>query len=201
VGTYLCTHFLFEKNWRCFFINFNQDSHRGKDDTLVNEAIRFRELRLIDKDGNQLGILSARDAQRIARESELDLVCVAPQAKPPVCRIMNYSKYRYEQQRSAREAKKNQKVVEVKEIRLSPVIDSHDVETKLKNARKFLEKGNKVIVSVRFRGRMITFTDQGRKVLNDFAAACQDIAKIESESRLENRQLAITLAPLPAKKV
>lgn len=121
-------------------------------------------------------------------------------AKPPVCRIMNYGKYRYEQQRSAREAKKNQKVVEVKEIRMTPVIDTHDFETKVRNARKFLEKGDKVIVTVRFRGRMITYTDRGRKVLQEFADACEDIAKVESKSRLENRQLSLTLSPLTLKK-
>lgn len=173
---------------------------RKEDDTLVNEAIRFKEVRLIDKDGNQLGILSSREAQRIAREQELDLVCVAPQAKPPVCRIMDYGKYRYEQQRHAREAKKNQKVIEVKEIRLTPVIDTHDFETKVRHAHKFLEKGNKVLVSVRFRGRMITFTDQGKQVLVDFAKALEDVAKVESQGKLENRQIQMTLVPLPENK-
>lgn len=144
--------------------------------------------------------MSSRDAQRKAREKELDLVCVAPMAKPPVCRIMDYGKYRYEQQRHEREAKKNQKIIEVKEIRMTPVIDTHDFETKVRNARKFLEKGAKVIVSVRFRGRMITYTDQGKKVLQDFAATCEDIAKVEAESKLENRQISITLAPIDQKK-
>lgn len=158
-------------------------------------------MRLIDKDGNQVGILSARDAQKIARESELDLVCVAPAAKPPVCRIMDYGKFRYEQQRHAREAKKNQKVIEVKEIRLTPVIDTHDFETKIRNARKFLEKGNKVIVSVRFRGRMMKFTAQGVEVLNEFAKALEDVAKVEGKSGFENRQIQMTLAPqVEAKK-
>ncbi len=144
--------------------------------------------------------MSSRDAQRRATEKDLDLVCVAPKAKPPVCRIMNYGKYRYEQQRHEREAKKNQKVIEVKEIRMSPVIDTHDFETKLRNARKFITKGAKVLVTVRFRGRMITHADQGRKVLNDFAAACEDIAKVEAHSKLENRQLSITLAPITDNK-
>jgi translation initiation factor IF-3 len=197
VGNTFCSLFLFLILWRCIFINYNnQDSKRKQDDTLVNEAIRFRELRLIDKDGNQAGIISARDAQRIAREQELDLVCVAPQAKPPVCRIMDYGKYRYEQQRHAREAKKNQKVIEIKEIRLTPTIDTHDFETKARNARKFLEKGNKVIVSVRFRGRMMKFTDQGQAVLDNFAKALEDIAKVEGKGKLENRQIQMTLAPL-----
>lgn len=129
---------------------------------MINERIRFKEVRLVGSDGAQMGIVSSRDALRVAREHDLDLVCVAPSAQPPVCRIMDYGKYRYEQQRSAREAKKNQKVIEVKEIRMTPKIDTHDFETKVKSARKFIEKGNKVLVSVRFRGRMMKFTDQGR---------------------------------------
>ncbi|MDF2699890.1 MAG: translation initiation factor [Haloplasmataceae bacterium] len=144
--------------------------------------------------------MTSRDAQKIAREKELDLVCVAPMAKPPVCKIMNYGKYRYEQQRHAREAKKNQKVIEIKEVRLSPVIDTHDLETKLRNARKFLEKGDKVLVSIRFKGRMLANTKQGEKVLNDFAIACTDIAKLEAEAKFEGKQMTLTLAPLPPKK-
>lgn len=144
--------------------------------------------------------MPSKDAQKKAREKELDLVCVAPQAKPPVCRIMNYGKYRYEQQRHEREAKKNQKIIEVKEIRLTPVIDKHDFETKIRNARKFIEKGAKVLVTVRFRGRMVTYTEQGKKVLSNFASACEDIAKVEAESKLENRQISITLAPIDIKK-
>lgn len=197
MGTIVPTFCMLKNNWRCFFIGTNNHGiRRDKNETLVNEAIRFKEVRLIDVDGEQLGIVTSRDAQRRAREKELDLVCVAPKAKPPVCRIMNYGKYRYEQQRHEREAKKNQKIIEVKEIRMTPVIDTHDFETKVRNARKFLEKSAKVIVSVRFRGRMITYTEQGRKVLRKFASACEDIAKVETESRLENRQLSITLAPI-----
>ncbi len=144
--------------------------------------------------------MTSREAQRLAREKELDLVCVAPMAKPPVCRIMNYGKYRYEQQRHEREAKKNQKIVEVKEIRMTPVIDKHDFDTKVKNARKFLDKGDKVIVTIRFRGRMIAYSNQGRKVLHDFAVACEDIAKVETESKLENRQISLTLVSLSQTK-
>jgi|SRR5690554_91223 len=144
--------------------------------------------------------MSSRDAQIKARERDLDLVCVAPKAKPPVCKIMNYGKYQYEQQRHEREAKKNQKVIEVKEIRMSPVIDTHDFETKIRNARKFITKGAKVLVTVRFRGRMITYTEQGKKVLRNFASACEDIAKVEAESKLENRQISLTLAPIDNKK-
>lgn len=143
--------------------------------------------------------MTSRDAQRKARERELDLVCVAPMAKPPVCRIMNYGKYRYEQQRQKREAKKNQKVVEVKEIRMTPVIDKHDFETKVRNARKFLEKGAKVLITVRFRGRMIAYADKGRQVLQEFARSCEDISKVETETRLENRQMSLTLVYVPQK--
>lgn len=193
--------FLFLKFWRCFFISTNsQEFLKEKDDTLINEAIRFKELRLISAEGEQLGIMSARDAQKIAREKELDLVCVAPMAKPPVCKIMNYGKYRYEQQRHEREAKKNQKVVEIKEIRMTPVIDTHDFDTKVRNARKFIENGDKVLLTVRFKGRMITNTSLGEKVLKDFATACEDIAKIESETKLDNKQMSITLAQIPQKK-
>lgn len=163
---------------------------------MVNEKIRFKDVRLIGKEGEQMGIVSSRDALRVARENELDLVCVAPNAKPPVCRIMDYGKYRYEQQRHARDAKKNQKVIEVKEIRLTPLIDTHDFDTKARNARKFIEKGNKVLVSVRFRGRMMKFTDQGREMLTNFAKALEDVAKVEgTQGKLENRQIQMTLAP------
>ncbi len=144
--------------------------------------------------------MTSRDAQKKARERELDLVCVAPMAKPPVCRIMNYGKYRYEQQRHEREAKKNQKIVEIKEIRLTPVIDTHDFETKVRNARKFLEKGDKVLVSVRLRGRMIAYSEQGRKILREFASACEDIAKIEADAKLENRQISMTIVAIEQKK-
>lgn len=163
---------------------------------MINERIRFKEVRLVGSDGAQMGIVSSRDALRVAREHDLDLVCVAPSAQPPVCRIMDYGKYRYEQQRSAREAKKNQKIIEVKEIRMTPKIDTHDFETKVKSARKFIEKGNKVLVSVRFRGRMMKFTDQGREVLDEFAKSLADVAKVEgTQGKLENRQIQMTLAP------
>lgn len=176
-----------------FIATSNHNIRKDKDNTLVNGAIRFSQIRLIDVGGEQVGIISSRDAQKRARDKDLDLVCVAPMAKPPVCRIMNYGKYRYEQQRHKREAKKNQKVIEIKEIRMTPVIDTHDFETKVRNARKFLQKGAKVLVTVRFRGRMIVYTDKGKQVLHQFASACEDIAKVESETRLENRQLSLTL--------
>ena len=167
----------------------------------MNERIRFKEVRLIDKDGNQIGIVSSREAPRAANDEGLDLVCVAPKAKPPVCRIMDYGKYRYEQQRQAREAKKNQKTIEVKEVRLTPVIEKHDFETKVKHARRFISKGNKVLVSVFFRGRMMKFTDQGREVLSEFAKALEDIAIVEGQkNKLENRRIQMTLAPITEKK-
>jgi len=167
----------------------------------VNERIRFKEVRLIDKDGTQIGIVSSQEALRVANEEGLDLVCVAPNATPPVCRIMDYGKYRYEQQRNAREARKNQKTIEIKEVRLTPSIDKHDFETKVRHARKFIEKGNKVLVSVFFRGRMMKFTDQGREVLDEFAKALEDVATIENRrDKLENRRMQMTLTPISEKK-
>ncbi|HEY8435509.1 MAG TPA: translation initiation factor IF-3 [Haloplasmataceae bacterium] len=167
----------------------------------MNERIRFKEVRLIDKDGTQIGIVSSQEALRVANEEGLDLVCVAPNATPPVCRIMDYGKYRYEQQRNAREARKNQKTIEIKEVRLTPSIDKHDFETKVRHARKFIEKGNKVLVSVFFRGRMMKFTDQGREVLDEFAKALEDVATIENRrDKLENRRMQMTLTPISEKK-
>lgn len=167
----------------------------------MNERIRFKEVRLIDKDGTQIGIVSSQEALRVANEEGLDLVCVAPNATPPVCRIMDYGKYRYEQQRNAREARKNLKTIEIKEVRLTPSIDKHDFETKVRHARKFIEKGNKVLVSVFFRGRMMKFTDQGREVLDEFAKALEDVATIENRrDKLENRRMQMTLTPISEKK-
>lgn len=136
---------------------------------MINEEIRDKEVRLIDENGQQLGVVSSREALSMAVEKNLDLVKIAPQSKPPVCKIMNYGKYRFDQIKREKEAKKKQKTMEVKEVRLSPNIDDHDLNTKLKNAAKFLEKGDKVKVSVRFRGREMTHTDIGREVLNQFA--------------------------------
>ncbi|MYL62819.1 translation initiation factor IF-3 [Bacillus hwajinpoensis] len=165
----------------------------------VNEGIRAREVRLVGADGNQIGVKSKTEALDMARNANLDLVMVAPNAKPPVCRIMDYGKFRYEQQKKEKEARKNQKIVTVKEVRLSPNIEEHDFNTKLRNARKFLEKGDKVKASIRFRGRMITHSDIGKKVLEHLAEDCKDIATVESKPKMEGRSMFLILAPIAEK--
>jgi len=165
----------------------------------VNETIRAREVRLIDANGDQLGVKSRNEALDIARKRELDLVLVAPGAKPPVCRIMDYGKYRYEQQKKEKEARKKQRVINVKEVRFSPGIGDHDFNTKLRNARKFLENGDKVKASVRFRGRAITHKELGRDVLERLAEEVKDIATVESKARMEGRQMFMMLAPASEK--
>ena len=162
---------------------------------MINEQIRDREVRLVGADGEQLGIMSAREAQQIAAEADLDLVKIAPQAKPPVCKLIDYGKFRYEQARKEKEAKKKQKTMEVKEVRLSPNIDNHDLETKQKNAAKFLEKGDKVKVSVRFRGREMTHTEIGREVLNQFAEGISEVGAIEKAPKMEGRSMVMFLMP------
>ncbi|WP_110114072.1 translation initiation factor IF-3 [Bacillus sp. CGMCC 1.16541] len=162
---------------------------------MVNEGIRAREVRLIDQNGEQLGIKSKQEALEIATRVNLDLVMVAANAKPPVCRIMDYGKFRYEQQRKDREARKNQKVVNLKEVRLSPTIEEHDFNTKLRNARKFLEKGDKVKASIRFKGRAITHKEIGQRVLDRFSEACADIASVETAPKMEGRSMFLVLAP------
>ena len=156
-------------------------------------------MRLIGEDGAQLGIMSSREALEKAEEANLDLILIAPTAKPPVCRIMDYSKYRYEQTRRERDAKKKQKTVEVKEIRLSPNIDSNDLNTKSNNARKFLEKGNRVKVTLRFSGREMAHINQTKHVLEDFAETLQDIAGTEKAAKMEGRSMSIVLAPKAGK--
>ena len=166
---------------------------------MINEEIRDPEVRLIDESGNQLGIVGIREAQHLADERNLDLVKIAPQAKPPVCKIMDYGKYRFEQSKREKEAKKNQRVIEIKEIRLSPNIDVHDFDTKVGHARKFLSAGNKTKVSIRFRGREMTHTDLGLTIMAQFAEKCADIASVEKPAKLEGRQMLMFLAPKSAK--
>ncbi|GAJ99347.1 MULTISPECIES: translation initiation factor IF-3 [Geomicrobium] len=161
----------------------------------LNDGIRAREVRLIDANGEQLGVKSKRDALELASKAELDLVLVAPNATPPVCRIMDYGKFRYEQQKKDREARKKQKVINVKEVRLSPTIEEHDFNTKLRNARKFLEKGDKVKAAIRFRGRAITHSEIGRKVLERLATELTDVASIETRPKMEGRSMFLILAP------
>ncbi|MDZ7834258.1 MAG: translation initiation factor IF-3 [Alkalibacterium sp.] len=162
---------------------------------IVNDRIRANEVRLIGKDGEQIGVISRNEAMRMAEDSNMDLVLVSPNAKPPVARIMDYGKYRYEQQKKEREARKNQKIVNIKEIRLSPTIDDHDFNTKLRNARKFLDNGDKVKVSIRFRGRAITHKEIGREVLERMAEETADISQVESKAKMDGRSMFLMLAP------
>lgn len=162
---------------------------------MVNEGIRARELRLIADDGSQLGVKSKQEALKLAEQANLDLVLVAPKAKPPVAKIMDYGKYRFELQKKQREARKKQKVINVKEVRLSPTIDTNDFNTTVKNARKFLTKGDKVKVSIRFKGRAITHKEIGREVLDRFAAETDDVATVESKAKMDGRSMFLMLAP------
>ena len=163
----------------------------------INEEILDKEVRLIGDEGEQLGIMSAAEALRIATERELDLVKIAPGSNPPVCKIMDYGKFRFEQAKKEKEAKKNQRVIEIKEIRMSPGIDTNDFNTKLKNGQKFLADGDRVKVSVRFRGREMAHTDIGAQLLKDFAAKCADIANMDKAPKLEGRNMSMFLSPKP----
>ncbi len=160
---------------------------------MINEQIRDREVRLIGVNGEQLGIMSAREAMKLAEEAELDLVKIAPTAKPPVCKIIDYGKYRYELARKEKEAKKKQKVVEVKEIRMSPNIESNDLNTKMNAAKKFLEKGNKVKITLRFRGREMAHMQSSKHILDDFAESLADVAAIEKAPKVEGRSISMVL--------
>ena len=160
-----------------------------------NDGIRARELRLIGSDGEQLGVKTKSEALQIAEAANLDLVLVAPTAKPPVARVMDYGKFRFEQQKKEREARKNQKIINVKEVRLSPTIDVNDFNTKLRNARKFLEKGDKVKASIRFKGRAITHKEIGHKVLTRLADETEDLATVESKPKMDGRSMFMLLAP------
>ena len=161
---------------------------------MINGQIRDREVRVIGTDGEQLGVMSARDAQKLADEAELDLIKIAPKAKPPVCKIMDYGKFRYEQQKREKEAKKKQHVVETKEIRLSPNVEMNDLKTKANNARKFITKGDKVKVSLRFRGREMAHVQNSKHILDDFAEALSEIATVEKAPKMEGRSMTMVLA-------
>jgi len=161
---------------------------------MINEQIRDKEVRLIGADGEQLGIVSSKEAQKLADEAGLDLVKIAPTAKPPVCKIIDYGKYRYEQARREKEAKKKQKTIELKEIRLSPNIDTNDLNTKINSAKKFIEKGNKVKVTLRFRGREMAHMNQSKYILDDFAEALADVAVVEKAPKVEGRSIGMVLA-------
>ena len=161
---------------------------------MINEQIRDREVRVIGEDGEQLGIMSPRDAMKLAEEAGVDLVKIAPTAKPPVCKIIDYGKYRYELARKEKEARKKQKTVELKEVRLSPNIDTNDLNTKMNAARKFISKGNKVKVTLRFRGREMAHVQASKHILDDFAEALADIAVVEKAPKLEGRSMGMVLA-------
>ena len=163
----------------------------------INEEITDKEIRLIGNEGEQLGIMSAEEALRIAAERDLDLVKIAPGSNPPVCKIMDYGKYRFEQAKKEKDAKKNQRVIEIKEIRMSPGIGDNDFNTKLKNGQKFLNDGNRVKVSVRFRGREMAHTDIGEVLLRNFAEKCADIANLDKAPKLEGRNMSMFLSPKP----
>ncbi|MDY2629189.1 MAG: translation initiation factor IF-3 [Lachnospiraceae bacterium] len=160
---------------------------------MINEQIRDKEVRLIGTDGEQLGIMSAKEAMKLAIEADLDLVKIAPGAQPPVCKIIDYGKYRYELARREKEAKKKQRTIEIKEVRLSPNIDENDLNTKASAARKFITKGNKVKVTLRFRGREMSHVAQSRHILDDFAAKLADVAVIDKPSKMEGRSLVMFL--------
>ena len=161
----------------------------------LNEEIRDKELRLIGNGGDQLGIMSAEEALRIADEQGLDLVKISPQANPPVCKLMDYGKYRFEQSKREKEARKNQHVVEIKEIRMSPGIDVGDFNVKLKNAQRFLADGDRVKVSVRFRGREMAHTDIGKNLLDKFAEQCAEMGTLDKGAKLEGRHMSMFLSP------
>lgn len=171
----------------------NQKPNRQEDP--VNEKIRAKEVLVIDQDGEQLGVKSKFDAINIAYDQNLDLVCVAPNAKPPVCRIMDYGKYRFEQQKKAKEMKKNSKVVSLKETQLSVTIDTHDKNVKLKRTLKWLQEGDKVKIAIRFRGRQLAHVDLGEKILKDFVAECEEFCVVEKPAKMEGRTLTAILAP------
>lgn len=161
---------------------------------MINEQIRDKEVRVIGEDGEQLGVMSSKEAQKLADDAGLDLVKIAPTAKPPVCKIVDYGKYKYEQMRREKEARKKQRTIEVKEIRLSPNIDTNDLNTKINAAKKFLTKGDKVKVTLRFRGREMAHMNASKHILDDFAEALADIAVVEKPAKVEGRSMAMFLS-------
>ena len=160
---------------------------------MINEQIRDKEVRVIGEDGEQLGVMSSKDALKLAKDADVDLVKIAPSATPPVCKLIDYGKYKYELIRKEKEAKKKQKTVEVKEVRLSPNIDTNDLNTKVNNAKKFIGKGNKVKVTLRFRGREMAHMQQSKHILDDFAEQLADVAMVEKPAKLEGRNMSMVL--------
>lgn len=168
---------------------------RDDDGPRINEDIRVREVRLIDENGDNRGIVSIQEALRIADEAGLDLIEISPQAVPPVCKVLDYGKYKYELQKRKAEAKKNQKVVEIKELKLRPMIDTHDYEVKVKQAKKFLGEGNKVKFTMRYKGRELSANDMGKEILNRLLDDLEGLCKLESEPKLEGKQMMMIVAP------
>lgn len=181
------------------FIFFRRCLNISNKELQINEDIRDKEVRLISDSGEQLGIMSSKEALKIAIDKNLDLVKIAPQATPPVCKVIDYGKYRFEMAKREKEAKKNQKVIDIKEIRLSLNIDTHDFNTKLKHAEKFIKQGNKVKVTIRFKGREMGHPELGNDIMDKFSSACIDFANIEKPAKLEGRSMLMFLAPKPTK--
>ena len=179
-------------------VKFNKNRHKEPTD-IVNEAIRDREVLVIGSDGTQLGVMSRRDALQKAYDEDLDLLCVAPNAQPPVCKIIDYGRYRFEQQKKEREAKKNQQTAEMKSLRVSPVIDQHDFDTKVKRAKEWLSDGQKVKIDMRFRGRMITRQEVGKQVLDEFTEQVSDVADLTKPPMLEGNTMSVTFSPKKGK--
>ena len=180
-----------------YLYSFSEVKNINKDFSM-NEQIREKELRVIGSDGEQLGVISSIEAKRLAEEKEMDLVMISPNAKPPVCRIMDFGKYVYEQSKKEKEAKKKQKVISIKEVRVSLTIEEHDIEIKAKNARKFLLEGDKVKITVRFRGREMELAHMGQKILDNFAAKLEDVCLIEKRPKREGRSMTMILGPKKA---
>ncbi len=181
---FTCFFILF---WRCFVIS--------NKDLMINEEIRDKEVRVIGANGDQLGVMSSKEALNIAEQNGMDLVKIAPQATPPVCKIMDYGKYKFELAKRDRETKKNQKVVNIKEIRLSPSIDTNDFNTKVNHTLKFLKSGDKVKITVRFRGREVNHSSLGKVLLDKFAEAIEDVAVVEKNAKLEGKNMFMVIAP------
>jgi len=174
------------------------DTQRNEDDVLINENIKAKQVRLIDAENENRGIVSIKEALAVAEEAGLDLIEISPQANPPVCKVLDYGKYRYEQQKRKNEAKKNQKIVEIKELKLRPAIEEHDYEVKIKQAKKFLEQGNKVKFTMRFKGRELSANDLGKQILSQIVEDLDYCSKVDSEAKLEGRQMTMILAPQKA---
>ena len=190
------------KEWRCALLFFHRANRFrrcfGINDLMINEEIRDREVRVVDQNGEQLGVMSSRDALALAEQRQLDLVKIAPQARPPVCKLMDYGKYRFEQSKKEREFRKNQKVITVKEVRLSATIEDHDIDVKFKNAVKFLKEGNKVKVTIRFRGRQITHSEIGRQVMTEFAERIKEYGTVDKAPTIEGRNMSMFITPKAA---